>query len=300
MIRIGEYCRLKAARTTDNGLYLTDGENEVLLPRKYVPEGTEIGHTVRVFVTTDSEDRPVATTQRPLGVVGDFAALKVKQLTPVGAFMDWGLDKDLLIPFAEQHRRMEEGEWMLVRIDRDERTNRVFGSTKLGKYLKPEASELRDRLEVDGIVAEQVSQGYRFIIEEMYFAMLFNDEVHGRLQIGEKRKVYIKRVREDGQLAISLTPQGYSAALDQGPVILERLKKAGGFLPYGDKSDPDEIRREFGLSKGTFKKAIGGLMKAGSIEVADYGIRLPAPKTPPKSPTERPPVNLPPPERGRR
>lgn len=283
MIRIGEYCRLKAARTTDFGFYMTDGTDEVLLPRKLVPEGLEIGEVLRVFVSTDSEDRPVATTQKPAGVVGAFVLLKAKQITQVGAFMDWGLDKDLLVPFGEQHRPIEEGKHYVVHILRDERTNRVFGTTKLGKYLKSDASVLKEGMEVKAMAVEQVAQGYRFIVDETFFGMLFQDEVHERIRLGETRTAYVKRVREDGGLAITLVAQGFYAALDQGPAILGKLRaNAEGMLPYGDKTPPDDIRKAFGMSKATFKKAIGNLMRQGVIDIEDYSIRLKAVPTKPK------------------
>lgn len=280
MIRIGEYNRLRAARRTDFGLYLTDGEQEVLLPRRFVPEEFELGESLRVFVTTDSEDRPVATTQRPLGVVGEFAGLTVKQVTGVGAFMDWGLDKDLLVPFAEQHRKLEEGVRYLVRIARDERTNRVYGSTRLGKFLQNDPSLLREGMEVPVVIGEPGPVGTRVVIDNAFFGMIFPDEIHERLKVGERRVGYIKRIREDGGIAISLTRQGFHAAVEEGDSILDKLRNAKGFLPYGDRSAPDDIRREFGMSKATFKKAIGALMKAGHIDIEEHGIRLRTAKRP--------------------
>lgn len=274
MIAIGDYHRLEAVRRTDFGLYLSDGETDILLPRKFVPEDFELGESLRVFVTTDSEDRLVATTQRPLGKVGDFVGLDVKQVTPTGAFMDWGLDKDLLVPFAEQYRRIEEGKRYVVRIVRDDRTQRVFGSTKLTQFLSTDTSALRERMEVGLMVVESQPQGVRMIVDDTFSGMLFNDEVHQRFRPGQRLRGYIKRIREDGAVALSLSPQGYSATLEQGPQILHKLRAAGGFLPIGDRTDPDIIRKEFGLSKGAYKKVIGNLFKEGEIEVEPFGIRL--------------------------
>jgi predicted RNA-binding protein (virulence factor B family) len=274
MIQIGAYNRLEVARLTDHGMFLTDGEQDVLLPRKFVPEGVGEGESLRVFVSTDSEDRPVATTQRPKGVVGEFVALRAKQATHVGAFMDWGLDKDLLVPFAEQSRPIEEGQTYVVRILLDERTNRVIGSTRLGRFLQGDRSNLDEGQEVSLLIADVGPDGARAVIDSAYFGMVFPDEMHVRLRLGDSRRGYIKRIREDGGIALSLSPMGYQGALDESPRILERLRREGGFLPYGDKSSPEDIRREFGISKGTFKKAVGNLMKQGKIEQSQYGIRL--------------------------
>ncbi|AIE83438.1 CvfB family protein [Fimbriimonas ginsengisoli] len=274
MIQIGAYNRLKIARRTDHGMYLTDGQDEVLLPRKFIPEGIGEGEQLRVFVTTDSEDRPIATTQRPKAVVGEFATMQAKMVGAHGAFMDWGLDKDLLVPFAEQFRAIEEGAWYVVRVELDTKTNRVFGSTRLGKYLKGDVRNLSEGQEVSLLVTDVVPEGARVVVDSAYFGMVFPDELHERLRIGESRRGYIKRIREDGGIALTLSPMGYQGAVDESPRIVERLRREGGFMAIGDKSPPEDIRREFGLSKATFKKALGHLMKSGRIEQTFHGIRL--------------------------
>jgi len=274
MIKIGSYNRLTVDRRSDFGLYLTDGTDSVLLPRKFVPEGLEPGDVLRVFVSTDSEDRPVATTQKPKGVVGEFVALKATAVMGMGAFMDWGLDKDLLVPASEQHRRLEEGRFYGVAIRLDEETQRVYGSTKLSKFLTGDPSRLEIGQEVDLFVADLAQDGIRVVIDGLYFGTIFADEIFERLRVGDIRRGYIKRVREDGGIAVSLSPQGQKGVDSTGQIILDRLKRSGGFLPLGDNSPPEEIRREFGISKGVFKKAIGGLMKAGKLEITFHGIRL--------------------------
>lgn len=275
MIQIGAYNQLRVARAIPHGLVLTDGRDEVLLPKKFAPEGMEEGDSFRVFVTTDSEDRPVATTQRPRGVVGEFATLKAKEITRVGTFMDWGLDKDLLIPFGEQHYPLVEGHWYVVRIFLDNRTNRVLGSTKLGKFLKGQIGSVQEGEAVDLLVVEASPEGARVIVNGESFGMIFPDELHERLRVGDKRQGFVKRVREDGALALSLQPQGYGAAVGLAPQIMERLQSEGGFLPLNDGSAPQKIREMFGVSKSTFKKALGGLLKEGKIEITHHGIRMP-------------------------
>jgi uncharacterized protein len=274
MIQIGAYHRLKVARLTEFGAYLTDGTDDVLLPRRYTPQGIEPGDEMRVFVTTDSEDRPVATTKRPKGVAGDFAVLRATAITPVGAFMDWGLDKDLLVPFGEQHRRLDEGRKYVVRIVFDEKSNRLFGSTKVAQFLKGDSAELSTGQKVNVLVTDSGPEGARVVIDGKYFGMIFPDEMPGRMEVGDEHPGYIKRIREDGGVAVSLSPGGYQGALDERPKIVERLRRAGGFLPFTDRSTPEEIRREFGLSKGTFKKIVGMLYKSGEIEITFHGIRL--------------------------
>lgn len=273
MIRIGEYNRLTIARTSDHGLFLTDGEQDVLLPRKYSPEGMAEGDSLRVFVLTDSEDRPIATTLRPKGVVGDFTPLRAKEVTRVGAFMDWGLDKDLLVPFGEQQKPIEEGKVYVVRISLDEKSGRVIGSTRIARFLLGDSNDLLVGQEVSLLIVDVFPEGARAIIDGKYSGMIFPDEIHERIKVGDSVRGFVKRVREDGAVALSLTPSGYQGALDESSKILSRLRREGGFLPFGDRSSPEEIRREFGISKATFKKALGSLMKSGQIEQTQHGIR---------------------------
>lgn len=274
MIEIGKLNELRATHREEFGLYLTDGQQNVLLPRKFVPRDIQIGDTMEVFVYTDSEDRPVATTQRPKGQAGEFAAMVAKEVTPVGAFMDWGLDKDLLVPFAEQRGPVREGRTYVVRVVFDERSSRVIGSTKLSRYLGPTPVDLRDGAKLNGLIADINDDGAWVILEGAFGGMIFHEDLRERLRIGDKREVFVKRVRQDGAVALSLTPVGYEAVEGLAPKILARLKKEGGFLPFTDKSSPDEIQRVFGVSKGTFKKAVGALLKAGEIELEYHGMRL--------------------------
>jgi len=273
MITVGAYNTLRVAKYVDFGLYLTDGEQEILLPAKYAPRDLAEGDPLRVFVYMDSEDRIIATTLRPKGVVGDFVALEAKEVTPVGAFMDWGLDKDLLVPFRQQSRPMQAGRIYVVRILLDEVSNRLIGSTKLAKHLAPVPANLPMGESVDALIYDLRPDGARAVVDNTFSAAIFADDIHVRLNIGDRRRAYVKRVREDGQVALALTPQGYSAAIEQADLIMERLHKEGGFLPYSDESSPEEIRKVFGISKGTFKKAVGKLMKEGRVEMTYHGLR---------------------------
>jgi predicted RNA-binding protein (virulence factor B family) len=285
MIQIGRTNELQVAERSPHGLILTDGTDRVLLPNRYVPPQARLGEKLSVFVSTDSEDRPVATTLRPLGEVGDFAAVRVKDVSGPGAFVDWGLDKDLLVPFAEQRVPLRAGQTVLVFILLDARTNRVIGSTRLQRHLSGEPRGFLDGQRVQGIVADVSAEGARVIVDGRAMGIVFPDELHAKLKIGDRRTMFVKRVREDGALALALSAAGYTAAQELGPSILERLRREGGFLPLSDHSTPEEIRAAFGVSKATFKKAIGTLQKERAITIEYHGIRLNA--SPPPSTRRR-------------
>lgn len=273
MISLGSYNQLNFARTTSVGAYLTDGQEDVLLPKKYVPEGLEIGDSLRVFVYADSEDRPIATTIRPKAVVGEFAPLRVVSVTSIGAFVDWGLPKDLLVPFAEQRYRLHEQQFPIVRIIYDDASKRVIGSTRLSKYLTKPSPDLKVGSEVDILLIEPMAQGIKAIVNNQCSAVLYDDEIFAAMHPGDRRKGFIKKIAPEGGIILSLSPQGYEAAVEKGGELLAMLEKAGGFLPYGDDSKPEEIRAVFGLSKSSFKKLIGTLKREGKIDIEHYGIR---------------------------
>lgn len=274
MIEIGTFNRLRLDRIMSVGAFLTDGKQDILLPKKFVPEDLPMGEMLRVFVYTDSEDRPVATTQIPHAIVGEFASLKILSVSGVGAFADWGLDKDLLIPFAEQRRRLEEGERTVVRVLLDKETNRVIGSTKLSRFLKPADPDTPLGKEVEVLFVERMSTGYRCIVDDAHSGVLYDDEVFERLFLGRRKTGYIKKIAEDGSIVLSLSPQGYKGAVGKADDVLSRLRNAGGFLPLGDNSSPEEIRSAFGMSKGSYKKLIGTLRREGKIDIEEHGIRL--------------------------
>ena len=273
-MNIGTLNRLSVVRDSPHGMYLSDGTSDVLLPRKYVPDGTGIGDELEVFLFTDSEDRPIATTQQPRGMVGDIVPLVVKQVGRGGAFLDWGLEKDLLVPYGEQHRRMQPGGTYLVLIRLDQGTGRVYGSTRLAEHLDGDPTDLAIGQEVSIVVADVSRDAVRAVVDRRYFGTIFADEIFGSLSVGDERKAYIKQVRDDGRIALSLSPQGKRGVDAFEDVLLRRLRDAGGELPYGDGSSPEAIREAFGVSKGTFKKALGGLFRSGLVDLGDLATRL--------------------------
>lgn len=274
-MRIGEYQELKVVRDSPHGLYLGDEEAEVLLPRIFCPKGIRFGDTLEVFVLTDSEDRPVATTQRPKATVGEFAYLEVLSLTESGAFFDWGLDKDLFCPRRELPQYIQPDEKHLVRIYLDEVSGRVACTTKFNKYLRSDGRELVPGQPVKILVTSLSRDVVKVIVEDRIKGSIFPDEWHDRLYVGETRTGYVKTVRpDDGKVAISLRPQGYQAVLGEKERLMSSLRSAGGMLPVSDKSTPEEIHRRFGLSKSAFKKLIGTLYREGQIEIHADCIRL--------------------------
>jgi predicted RNA-binding protein (virulence factor B family) len=274
-IRIGQYHELTVSRRVDFGAYLDAAElGEVLLPRQYLPADLAIGDRLRVFLYLDSEDRPVATTQRPKARVGEFAHLKVVANTPVGAFLDWGLDKDLLVPFAEQHRPMEVGHSYLVYLYLDEIDGRIVASSKIDRFideLAPHHFKVGQRVEL--IIANSTDLGYKAIIDHGHWGVLYKNEVFERLSFGQRKTGYIKHIRPDGKIDLSL--QGGQESRDKHARIIENyLLKHNGFAPLHDKSDPLLIEDTFGMSKKAFKKAIGGLYKSRIIRIEEDGIYL--------------------------
>ncbi len=275
MISIGTNHTLEVVKTVPFGFYLDAGDlDEVLLPRKQAPKGLSVGDYIDVFLYLDSEDRPIATTKTPKARVGEFAYLKVLALTDVGAFLDWGLDKDLLVPFGEQHRPMEVEHAYLVYLYLDKVDGRITASSKVDKFLDYErAHDFKPRQAVSLIIANSTDLGYKAIINHSHWGMLYKDEVHQRLSFGQNKKGFIKHIRPDGRIDLSL--QGGQETRDKyAKIILIYLKQKNGFAPVHDKSDPQLIADLFGMSKGAFKKAIGGLYKERIITIEKDGIRL--------------------------
>lgn len=274
-MRMGEVQELTIVRESQQGLYVGDADGEVLLPRRLCPADVRIGKPIRVFVHTDSEDRPIATTKTPLAQIGEFAMMRVVAVTPAGAFLDWGLDKDLFCPMGEQATPMREDERVLVRVYLDEASGRVVCTSKFARFLRTDGEGLKVGQPVKIIVAEH-RPGYTVvIIDGFYRGSLFPDEWHEKLSVGRKLDAYIKQIRAgDRKIAVSLRPQGYEAVLGERERVLAALRTAGGFLPISDKSSPEEIQRRFGLSKGSFKKLIGTLYREQLIEIEFHGIRL--------------------------
>lgn len=274
MLKIGSYNELVVERVVDFGLYLNPKPDEVLLPLKYVPENTRPGDSLRVFVYTDSEDRPVATTLEPKAVVGEFAYLQAKDIAPFGAFMDWGLEKDLLVPSSQQQDRMKAGKSYVVKVCLDEMSGRVYGTNRITHNCDKNPKDLSEGEKVDLLIYGITKIGIMAVVNNRYSGLLYRNEVYAPLSIGDKTTGYIGRIREDGKITLTLKSPGYQSVIGSGSGILEILKKRGGFIPCHDKSSPDEIRRIFSMSKKEFKKAIGGLYKAGSIHITDKGIQI--------------------------
>ncbi len=275
MIEVGKTNTFPISKIVDFGVFVDAGDgDELLIPRKHAPKDAKEGDEVRVFVYLDSEDRPIATTQRPKVEVGQFAYLKVTDVTRVGAFVDWGLDKELLVPYGEQHRPMEVGERYLVYVYLDDLDQRPTASSKIDKFVKDEnEGTFKPEQQVDLIIANSTELGFKAIINHSHWGLLFKQDVFQRLSFGQSKKGFITRIRPDDRINLSL--QGGKVTRDKySKIIMEFLNKEGGFAAVHDKSKPEVISNLFGMSKAAFKKAIGGLYKSGDIVIEKTGIRL--------------------------
>ena len=274
MIEVGKYQTLTVARQVDFGVYLTDGNDEVLLPSKYIPSGAKIGSTIEVFVYTDSEDRPIATNLKPYAQAGEFAYLLVKSVSKFGAFMDIGLEKDLLVPFREQAVKMQEGRKYVVKVMLDHRSGRMIGVGKIDPLLSKETTTLVENEEVGIMVWQPSDLGFKVIISGQFQGLLYHNEIFQELQVGDCLKAYVKKIRDDGKIDVSLQKSGYQAVKDMSTIVLDKIKEAGGTLKLGDKSDPEAIKQSLGMSKKNFKKILGGLYKSGLVEIRDDQVKL--------------------------
>jgi uncharacterized protein len=281
MLVFGKYNNLVISRRTDNGFYLseTDGQGlleEVLLPNKFITPEMNEGDTLTVFVYKDSEDRPVATTQTPRVVVDEAAYLPVKQLTAVGAFLDWGLDKDLLLPFREQKGEPVVGQLVLVYVYFDYASKRIAATANMNKFIKNREVELEPNEEVDLLICDKTDLGHKVIINLKHWGMLYENEIFTPVTTGMHARGFVKKIREDGKIDVALQKQGIEAARDVKEIILDKLKAENGYLPLNDKSSPEAIYDVFAMSKKNFKKAIGMLYKEGKIALMIKGIKLKA------------------------
>ena len=275
MAEIGVFNNLRVIKEVDFGVYLDGGEHEeILLPRRYVPENCKVDDNIRVFIYLDSEDRFIATTETPYAMVGDFALLKVVAVESVGAFLDWGLLKDLLVPFGEQSPTMEIGKSYIVKIYVDKQTNRIAATTRLDRYLDNEPGNFHAGQEVKLLICNQTDIGYKAIINGTHWGVLYSNEVFQPLKSGQKTKGYIKKVREDNKIDLSLHKPGYERVDDITDTIINVLKEQGGFISVTDKSSPETINKLFGVSKKTYKKAIGAIYRKRLITIESDGIRL--------------------------
>jgi len=274
LMLIGQLNTLELARFTDNGAYLEDEDREeVLLPNAYLTEDMDIGKSLEVFVYTDSEDRLVASTLRPKAMVGELAVLETKAATEYGAFLDWGLPKDLFLPFRQMVYRPRVGQNILVAVYADDRSNRVAATMKVDKFFNRDTSALERKTTYNGVVYGQGEQGYRVLLEGQYQGMIFREELGARRYLeGDEIEVHIKHIRDDGRLDLRIGSPGFSGVEEAADVLWAALNDADGFLALTDDSSPDLIERQTRLSKKTFKRALGTLMKAGAVNLTDRGI----------------------------
>lgn len=275
-LQLGRMNRLTVVRRADHGLYLSGGPEDILLPMKYVPEGTEIGDGIDVFVYLDSEERLVATTETPKAQVGDFAWLRVAWVNNFGAFLDWGLTKDLFVPFREQKMKMQKDRSYLVHIHLDAETYRIMASAKVERYLSEDYPPYHGGDAVDCLVWQKTDLGFKVIVDNRFQGLLFDDEIFRSLHSGDRLTAYVKQVRPDGKIDLSLQKKGQKAVVDFSDVLLQHLQTNGGSTPLGDKSPAEEIYALFGVSKKVFKKAVGDLYRRRLLTIEDDGLFLTA------------------------
>jgi predicted RNA-binding protein (virulence factor B family) len=275
MLEIGKQNRLVINKEVDFGLYLDDGYGrEILLPKRYVPEDYTVGEEIDVFVYLDSEDLRIATTEIPYAMVGDFAYLNVVATSRVGAFMDWGLMKDLLVPFSEQKIKLKQDSSYVAYVYFDDKTGRIVASTKLNKFFDTDVSSLKEGQEVDLLIYDETELGYSAVINNKYKGLLFKNEVFQKLKEGKKISGYIKNIRPDGKIDLRLQKAGYDNVDDSAQLILDKIKQNSDYLPLNDKSKAETIYQMLKMSKKTFKKAVGQLYKKRLIKITDKGIKL--------------------------
>lgn len=263
---LGKIQTLTVLRKTIHGAFLEIDEEEVLLPKKFVKRELNAGDQVKVFLYTDSEDRIVATTHTPKITLNTFAVLEVTDLTKHGAFLDWGLEKDLFLPYGEQEKRVEVGDKVVVRLCLDKETDRLYASSKIGRFTKTPPSFKKGE-EVDLLIGRKSELGYQVIINDRHVGLLYFNKIFQKIKMGDCVKGYIDQVREDGKIDIGLQKHGYDQIVDAQQVILAKLKESKGVLPFTDKSDPKAIEKAFSMSKNTFKKSIGALYKQRKIRI---------------------------------
>lgn len=277
MALIGRMNSLQVVKHTDFGLYLDGGaDGEILLPKRYIPKDTpsEVEDWLNVFIYLDSEDKLIATTLKPKIQLGEFASLKVVDINRVGLFFDWGLPKDLLLPHSEEKRPLQIGDYCVVYLYLDKRTRRLTATARLDRHLDKVPANYQVGQEVDLLVVERTDLGFKAIIDGKHWGLIHKNELFKFIRSGMREKGYIKELRADGKISLSLQPIGHEAASGLAEQIIERLRAHGGVLALGDKSPPELVAEHFRVSKGNFKKAIGGLYKQGLIRIHDDRIEL--------------------------
>ena len=274
MVKVGDYNVMKVLREVDFGVYLDDDAEGILLPKRFVPEGLKVGDEVKVFVYHDSEGRLVATTQEPKGVVGDIVKLKAVTVTNQGAFLDWGLMKDMFVPKSKQLSGMREGAEYLVKIYIDEQTGRVAATEKIEPFLSNDELAVKEKDLVDLVVYRRTDIGYLVIINNQHTGVLHFNEIYQNIGVGDKLKGFIKTIRPENKIDVVIGKPGYERVEGEAEKILRLLQENNGYLPYHDKSHPEEIYSFFGMSKKAFKMATGNLYKQQKITFTKTGIKL--------------------------
>lgn len=275
MISLGKYNRLTVVRKVDFGVYLDgDKEGEILMPRKYVPRGCKVGDEIEAFVYLDQDERLVATTEQPLAEVGDFACLEVAWVNEYGAFLNWGLTKDLFCPFREQKMRMQKGNRYIVYVMVDEDSYRLMATAKIDKYLSQERPPYSHGDEVELLVWQKTDLGFKVIVDNRFTGLVYEDQVFRPLRTGDRLKGYVDHVRDDGKIDITIQPTGRRLTEEFADTLLQYLKDNNGYCNLGDKSPSELIADRFKVSKKTYKKAVGDLYKRKLITISDDGIRL--------------------------
>lgn len=274
-VKLGKYNQLEIMKEVDFGVYLDgDEDGEILLPKKYVPEGSTTGDILNVFIYLDMEERLVATTLQPYAQVGEFACLSVAWVNEYGAFLDWGLMKDLFVPFREQKVKMQQGRRYVVHVHLDEESYRIVASSKVERYFSDERPEYEPGEEVEILVYQSTDLGYKAIVDGKFSGLLYRNEVFRPLEVGMKLSAFIKQVRPDGKIDLELQKAGFRKVDDFADVLLRYIKDNGGRTSINDKSDAETIYDAFGVSKKTFKKAVGELYRKRLVVLEENGIRL--------------------------
>ena len=274
-INLGDFNRLKVVRKVDFGLYL-DGydEGDILLPTRYVPDPAKLGDELDVFVYLDQEERLVATTERPVAKVGQFGYMRVVWVNRYGAFLDWGLMKDLFCPFAEQKKKMEIDSRHIVHVHIDEESYRIVASAKVERYLSTEHATYAHNDAVDLLVWQRTDMGYKVIIDNTFQGLVYDNQIFRPIRIGEQLRGYVDQVRPDGKIDVMLQPSGRQQTLDFADALTDYLIAHDGQCPYGDKTDPETIKQVFGVSKKTFKRAVSDLYRRRIITIGEEGIKM--------------------------
>jgi len=274
MVLVGEYNTLKVVKEVDFGLYLDGGTDEILLPKRYVPQGLKTGDEINVFVYHDNEGRLIATTDKPYASVGEMAMLEVADVTPHGAFLKWGIMKDVFIPVAYMEQRMRKGEKRLVMLVIDAQTGRVTATEKIDQFLTNLDLTVKEGEEVDLLIFQKTDIGYKVIINSKHTGVLHYNEVFKDLETGDKLRGYIKKIRPGNKIDVSPGVKGYGRVMSEEEKVLEVIRNNNGYIPYNDKSDPESIYAFLGMSKKTFKMILGALYKKRLIEFTQTGTKL--------------------------